>query len=62
MRLQAGAGRPDAVRRTLDPLEARLADLGVTPGAQTRQLAVALLGEPAARDGSGPAAWPGPPR
>jgi DNA-binding SARP family transcriptional activator len=47
MRLQAAAGRPDAVRRTLTLLEARLADLGVAPGAQTRELAAALLGAPA---------------
>ena len=55
MRLQADAGRPDAVRRTLGLLEARLADLAVTPGAQTRQLAAALLGPPAAGTGRGPA-------
>ena len=44
MRLQAAAGRPDAVRRTLALLESRLADLGLTPGPQTRQAAAALLG------------------
>ncbi len=44
MRLQAAAGRPDAVRRTLALLETRLADLGLTPGASTRKLAAALLG------------------
>lgn len=44
MRLQAAAGRPDAVRRTLALLETRLADLGLTPGASTRQLAATLLG------------------
>ena len=32
MRLQAAAGRPDAVRRTLRLLETRLTELGVTPG------------------------------
>ena len=31
MRLQAAAGRPDAVRRTLSLLETRLTELGVTP-------------------------------
>lgn len=44
MRLQATAGRPEAVRRTLSLLEARLTDLGITPGAQTRQVAASLLG------------------
>jgi hypothetical protein len=44
MRLQAAAGRPEAVRGTLSLLEARLTDLGVTPGAQTRQAAASLLG------------------
>jgi hypothetical protein len=33
MRLQAAACRPEAVRRTLSLLEARLTELGVTPGA-----------------------------
>ena len=46
MRLQAAAGRPDAVRRTLQLLETRLADLGLTPCAATRQAAAALLGPP----------------
>jgi DNA-binding SARP family transcriptional activator len=46
MRLQAAAGRPEAVRRTLALLETRLAELGVTPGAQTRQAAATLLGPP----------------
>jgi len=46
MRLQAAAGRPDAVRRTLSLLETRLSDLGVTPGPQTRSLAASLLGVP----------------
>jgi DNA-binding SARP family transcriptional activator len=50
MRLQAAAGRPEAVRRTLALLESRLTELGVTPGAQTRQAAAALLGAA----GSGP--------
>jgi DNA-binding SARP family transcriptional activator len=44
MRLQAAAGHPDAVRRTLNLLEARLTDLGITPGPQTRQVAASLLG------------------
>jgi DNA-binding SARP family transcriptional activator len=46
MQLQAAAGRPDAVRRTLGRLEARLGDLGITPGPQTRTLAASLLGAP----------------
>jgi hypothetical protein len=60
MRLQVAAGRLEAVRRTLSLLEARLADLGVTPGAQTRQAAASLLGTgPAShRPPAGPA--PGP--
>ena len=44
MRLQAAAGRPEAVRRTLALLESRLTELGITPGTQTRQAAAALLG------------------
>jgi DNA-binding SARP family transcriptional activator len=43
MRLQAEAGHREAVRRTLSLLEARLTELGLTPGAQTRQIAAALL-------------------
>ena len=43
MRLQAAAGRPEAVRRTLALLESRLTELGITPGAPTRQAAAALL-------------------
>jgi DNA-binding SARP family transcriptional activator len=46
MRQQAAAGRPDAVRRTLSLLEARLGELGITPGPQTRALAASLLGAP----------------
>ena len=46
MRIQAAAGQPDAVRRTLQLLETRLRELGVTPGTQTRQVAAALLGMP----------------
>ena len=57
MRLQAAAGRPDAVRRTLRLLETRLGELGVTPGPQTRQAAAALLGMPVrATTRRGPAA------
>ena len=51
MRLQAAAGRPEAVRRTLGLLESKLTDLGLTPSSQTRQAAAALL-----------AAGPGPGR
>jgi len=62
MRLQAAAGRPEAVRRTLSLLEARLTDLGITPGAQTRQVAASLLGTgPAPHrppDGPAPASQP----
>ena len=46
MRLQAAAGHPEAVRRTLGLLETRLAGLGLTPGAATRQAAAALLARP----------------
>ena len=57
MRLQAAAGRADAVRRTLALLEARLGELEVTPGASTRQLAAALLGT-----GEPPGSLPAQPR
>ena len=43
MRLQAAAGRPEAVRRTLALLESKLTDLGLTPSSQTRQAVAALL-------------------
>ena len=43
MRLQAAAGHPEAVRRTLALLESKLTDLGLTPSSQTRQSAAALL-------------------
>jgi DNA-binding SARP family transcriptional activator len=43
MRLQAAAGRPEAVRRTLGLLESKLTDLGLTPSSQTRQAAAAAL-------------------
>jgi DNA-binding SARP family transcriptional activator len=44
MRLQAAAGRPEAVRRTLRLLEARLTDIDVAPSPQTRKVAASLLG------------------
>ena len=44
MRLQAAAGRPEAVRRTLALLESRLTQIGISPGTQTRQVAAQLLG------------------
>ena len=43
MRLQAAAGRPEAVRRTLALLESKLTDLGIAPSSQTRQAAASLL-------------------
>ena len=43
MRLQAAAGRSEAIRRTLGLLESKLTDLGLTPSSQTRQAAAALL-------------------
>jgi DNA-binding SARP family transcriptional activator len=46
MRLQAAAGRPEAVQRTLALLESRLTDLGLTPSPQTRQAAASLLHAP----------------
>jgi len=56
MRLQAAAGRTDAVRRTLQLLQARLKELGVPVAASTRQLTAGLL------DGTGPhPAASGPP-
>jgi DNA-binding SARP family transcriptional activator len=54
MRLQAAAGHPEAVRRTLALLESKLTGLGLTPSSQTRQAAAALLAA------AGPA--PGQPR
>ena len=47
MRLQAAAGHPEAVRRTLGLLESKLTDLGLVPSSQTRQAAAALLAAPA---------------
>jgi DNA-binding SARP family transcriptional activator len=61
MRLQAAAGRPDAVRRTLRLLETRLAELGLTPAAQTCQVAAALLGTGGPPPPAGPRPAP-PPR
>ena len=61
MRIQAAAGRPDAVRRTLRLLETRLTELGLTPAAQTRQAAAALLAMPGPPQRSGPQP-PSPPR
>jgi len=65
MRLQAAVGRPDAVRRTLRLLETRLSELAVTPSAQIRQAAAALLGTPgppprAQQQRPPPGAPPGP--
>jgi DNA-binding SARP family transcriptional activator len=57
MRLQAAAGRTDAVRRTLQLLQARLREIGVPAvAASTRQVIAGLL------DGTGPhpAAGPAP--
>ena len=54
MRLQAAAGRPEAVRRTLALLESKLTDLGVTPSSQTRQAAAALLATSRTRTGQHP--------
>ena len=58
MRLQAAAGRPEAVRRTLALLESKLTDLGITPSSQTRQAAAALLA--AAGPGPGQQQRPAP--
>jgi DNA-binding SARP family transcriptional activator len=44
MRLQAAAGRPEAVRRTLGLLESKLAELDIAPSPRTRQVAASLLG------------------
>ena len=59
MRLQAAAGRPEAVRRTLGLLETRLTDLGITPSSQTRQAAASLLAAGPA-PGQQPRPAPGP--
>jgi DNA-binding SARP family transcriptional activator len=48
MRLQAGLGRPDAVRRTYRLLARRLADLDVDPAPETEQLVAELLRRPGA--------------
>jgi hypothetical protein len=65
MRLQAAAGRTDAVRRTLQLLQTRLRELGVPIAASTRQLTAGLLDgtgpHPAARGPASPAPAPGTP-
>jgi DNA-binding SARP family transcriptional activator len=48
MRLQAGLGRPDAVRRTYRLLARRLAELDADPDPQTEQLVAELLRRPGA--------------
>ena len=48
MRLQAGLGRPDAVRRTYRLLARRLADLDIDPDPDTEQLVAGLLRRPGA--------------
>ena len=48
MRLQAGLGRPDAVRRTYRLLARRLADLDADPDPETEQLVAELLRRPGA--------------
>jgi len=45
MRIQARLGRPDSARRTLALLESRLAVLGLTAAAETRQVASVPAGE-----------------
>ncbi len=61
MRLQAAAGHPEAVRRTLSLLEARLTELGITPGTQTRHIAASLLSTHAPPSSpAGPAPRPAP--
>ncbi len=64
MRLQAAQGRPDAVRRTLALLHARLSQLHAEPAASTRQLAASLLGTGQPHHGGGqrrPSPGPQPP-
>ena len=60
MRLQAAAGRPEAVRRTLALLESKLTDLGITPSSQTRQAAAALLAAAGPGPGQQQRPVPGP--
>ena len=43
MRLQAAAGHPEAVRRTLALLESKLTELGLTPSSQTRHAAAGRI-------------------
>ena len=59
MRLQAAAGRAEAVRRTLGLLESKLTDLGLTPSSQTRQAAAALLAPGPGQQRSEPGSRPG---
>ncbi|HTQ93353.1 MAG TPA: BTAD domain-containing putative transcriptional regulator, partial [Streptosporangiaceae bacterium] len=60
MRLQAAAGRPDAVRRTLALLESKLTELGITPSSQTRQATAALLAAAGPAPGQQRRPAPGP--
>jgi len=60
MRLQAAAGRPEAVRRTLALLESKLTDLGIAPSSQTRQAAAALLAAAGPGPGQQQRPVPGP--
>jgi DNA-binding SARP family transcriptional activator len=48
MRLQAGLGRPNAVRRTYRLLARQLAELDVDPEPETEQLVADLLRRPGA--------------
>ena len=60
MRLQAAAGRPEAVRRTLALLESKLTELGITPSSQTRQATAALLAAAGPAPGQQRRPAPGP--
>jgi DNA-binding SARP family transcriptional activator len=60
MRLQAAAGRPEAVRRTLALLESKLTDLGIAPSSQTRQAAASLLAAAGPGPGQQQRPVPGP--
>jgi DNA-binding SARP family transcriptional activator len=51
MRLQAGLGRPNAVRRTYRLLARQLAELDVDPEPETEQLVADLLRRPAPDSG-----------
>jgi hypothetical protein len=48
MRLEAGIGQPDGVRRTYRLLVRRLAELDVDPAPDTEQLVAELLRRPGA--------------